>query len=307
MAKKGILILGLPLVWLFLFGLACGGDDDDSNNNNKNNNDDDENPADTPYVPDPFINAAGFGVCDLEASIAFYTDGMGMVVQGERDTPYYHEVTLSSPGDEGYSLVLMDLDDDSDECGYNPDKVVFVVPNVEAARTVALEKGGEATPKLDPEATDITEYPVERNGETVTVRVAMIFDPDRYLVEMVEVTSASNNYFSGFGIGVADLEQAKAFYIDVVGMELNYELQIPGFMDESILRSPREIGLEVVLMQYDPVFDKNYNDLPVKLVFTVSDAAGFADRIAEKNADLIIEKPTHANDMYGYLLEIVEE
>jgi len=295
MTKNGILILGLPVVWLFLFELGCGDSDDEKKND------------DTQYVPDPYVNAAGIGVCDLDASLAFYVDGMGMVVQSERDTAYYHEVTLSSPGDEGYSLVLMDLDDDSNECGYYPDKVVFVVPNVEAARTVALENGGKATPKLDPEASDILEYPFERDGETVTVRVTMIFDPDRYLVEMVEVTSASNNYFSGFGIGVADLEEAKAFYIGVLGMELNYELPVPGLMNESILKSPREIGLEVVLMQYDPVYNKNYNDLPVKLVFTVSNAVAFANRIAVQDPNLIVDEPTYANDIYGYLLEIVEE
>lgn len=296
MNMASTLILGLAVVWLCLFGLGCGNADDD-----------DDDDTSTQYVPKPYVSAAGIGVCNLEASLAFYTTGMGMAVESERDTAFYHEVTLSSPGDSDYSLVLMDLDDDSEECGSNPDKVVFVVPDVEVARAVALENGGLPTPKLDPDAPDITEYEVEQNGEIKTFRVAMIYDPDRYLVEMVEMVSAPNNEFSGIGIGVADLEKAKAFYIDVLGMELDYELPVPNFMDEAILMSPRGMGMEVVLMQYNPIFNKNYENLPVKLVFNVSDAGAFLDRIAEEDADLILDEPTYANDIYGYLIEIVEE
>ena len=322
---KSIQIVVFVLALAALFVLGCD-DDDDGNNNETNDSDSATGDSDTgdgdtgdndtgetkdtattddstdkEYVPQPYVDTVGIGVCDLEASIAFYTDGMGMKLEGESDGPYYHEVRLSSPGDKGSSLILMDLDDDSEECGYYPDKVVFVVPDVEAARATVLEKGGSAA------AEDILEYEVDRDGETVTARVAMMFDPDRYLVEMIEAPSASNKYLSGVGIGVSDLTEAKAFYVDVLGMELDYELQVPNLMDESILKSSREMGMEVVLMQYLPVFNKNYSDLPVKLVFSVSDAAQFENLIAEKDSSLIMDKPNYAKDIYGYLLEIVEE
>jgi hypothetical protein len=39
----------------------------------------------------------------------------------------------------------------------------------------------------------------------------------------------------------------------------------------------------------------------------VSDAAKFADRIEKEDPSLITDNPNYAKDIYGYLLEIVEE
>ena len=118
---------------------------------------------------------------------------------------------------------------------------------------------------------------------------------------------------SAIGIGVSDLEASTDFYVNVMGMEQvrTYELS---YMDEVLLRYP-ENETYIVLMHWTDGSERNYKDLPIKIVQRVADPAALANRIREAGFEVTREpQPSDqvggavvgfALDPDGYTLEIL--
>lgn len=118
------------------------------------------------------------------------------------------------------------------------------------------------------------------------------------------------------GIGVTDLDRSYAFYTEVMGMQLGYELKVPGYADEKIMVFEGGKGSSVVLMDYTDGVERNYRNNPVKLVFYVPDAGGLLERLSAAGYPLVEPaqpRPAFGNaivgfgrDPDGYLIEVVE-
>jgi lactoylglutathione lyase len=124
-------------------------------------------------------------------------------------------------------------------------------------------------------------------------------------------------YLLAGGIGVSDLERSFAFYRDVLGMALRYDLEVPGYANEKVLHFPESKASDVVLMNYIDGKEHNYTRNPVKLVFYVPSAATVVDRVRAQGLDILLEPSPQeafggvtvgfARDPDGYVLEFVED
>lgn len=251
----------------------------------------------------PRMAAAAIGVSDLERSVDFYTRIVGMTEKGRIVDEDKTQVVLAFEESIGSDLILMNYTDGSNpNYAYNPDKVVFYVPDAYAlADAIAAEGFRILTP------------PAPQAGlEDVVVGMAM--DPDGYWVEMVQDPSVTYAYFGAVGIGVSDLEASADFYTRVLGMTEQYRLNIPNLMDEVILQYPHEGGGSgVVLMHF--VAPKNYKDLPIKLTYKVTDFDATMAAIDAEGLEILSGPETKgrkslksyglAKDPDGYLLEIM--
>src|SRR5689334_21507744 len=57
-------------------------------------------------------------------------------------------------------------------------------------------------------------------------------------------------YLAGAGIGVSDLDKSQEFYTTIFGMELRYELPVPGYANERIMYFKEGKGSDVVLINF---------------------------------------------------------
>lgn len=250
----------------------------------------------------PRLGAAAIGVSDLERSVDFYTRVMGMTIKQRILRKGVIQVVLTFNSGKGSDVILMHYTGDADpNYANNPDKLVFYVPDAyDLAEAIAAEGLTILSPPQP--QTDL--------GDVV---VGMAMDPDGYWVEMVQDTSLVDSYLGGVGIGVADLEGSVDFYTRVMGMTEQYRLNIPNFMDEVILQYPYEGGgSALVLMHF--LAPKDYENLPVKLSFMVTDPAETMADIAAEGLDILWAPKgrSHfhpkgyrlARDPDGYLLEL---
>jgi len=124
-------------------------------------------------------------------------------------------------------------------------------------------------------------------------------------------------YLLAGGVGVSDLERSFAFYRDVLGMALRYDLAVPGYANEKILYFPDSKASDVVLMNYIDGKEHNYAKNPVKLVFYVPDATAVIERVRAQGLQILLEPSPQAafgnvtvgfaRDPDGYVLELVED
>ena len=116
------------------------------------------------------------------------------------------------------------------------------------------------------------------------------------------------------GIGVSDLEASRAFYEDTLGMKSIMTFSLD-YMDEIVLAYPKG-GSAIVLMHWTDGSEKNYKNLPVKIVLRVEDPALLAKRIRAAGYEIVREpEPSEAvggavvgfaKDPDGYLIELLE-
>ena len=118
---------------------------------------------------------------------------------------------------------------------------------------------------------------------------------------------------SAVGIGVSDLEASTDFYVNVMGMEKvrTYELS---YMNEVLLRYPDNESY-IVLMHWIDGSERNYKDLPIKIVQRVKDPMALANKIREAGFEVTREpQPSEqvggatvgfALDPDGYTLELL--
>ena len=90
--------------------------------------------------------------------------------------------------------------------------------------------------------------------------------------------SKSPDYLGATGIGVADLEASAAFYKAALGMKELRRITLP-YMDEIILGHDGRVAL--VLMHWTDGSERQYANLPIKLVFYVTDPVAVAGRVVE--------------------------
>jgi lactoylglutathione lyase len=129
--------------------------------------------------------------------------------------------------------------------------------------------------------------------------------------------ASPDTYLLAGGVGVSDLERSFAFYRDVLGMALRYELAVPGYANEKILYFPESKASDVVLMNFIDGKEHNYEKNPVKLVFYVPNAAAVIDKVRAQGLPILLEPSPQeafggvtvgfARDPDGYVLEFVEE
>lgn len=86
----------------------------------------------------------------------------------------------------------------------------------------------------------------------------------------------SPDYLGATGIGVSDLARSAEFYKTALGLQQTQTFKLP-YMDEIVLA--HEGRTAVVLMHWTDGTNPDYRDLPVKLVFYVTDPTAVAARI----------------------------
>ena len=122
----------------------------------------------------PQISGFGINVSDLDRSADFYTRALGLQEKGKYDLGHMLEVLLGSEGD-AVSIFLIKYTDRSEapEIGTGFEKIVLACDDVAAVYERALAEGGTA--QLEP-----------RTIEAMNLTVAMVRDPDGYLIELVK-------------------------------------------------------------------------------------------------------------------------
>ncbi len=124
---------------------------------------------------DPLVLALGFAVSDLQASVDFYTNVMGMKQTGEYDLGTLTEKVMQYSTGHGSAIVLQGYTDMTQR-NYNNNPVIEVHEVTDVAATAErIAKGGGSI--VTPAAPDPT-----LSGRVV----AMAKDPDGYLLELVQ-------------------------------------------------------------------------------------------------------------------------
>ena len=244
----------------------------------------------------PYVTGAGIGVSDLSASTKFYTEALGLTFKYNLDTEVWNENVLADV--RGNSVVIMDFVKERNTQD-NPAKLVFAVKSVTDAVQKVIAAGGKT---FSP--------PTTFAGSTV----ALMLDPDGYLVELIEAPTAPSAVLVGVGVGVSDLDASQDYYTRVLGLRFSRDIDVPGFMDEKELKSPLNKGPSVILMHYEKA--RSYENVPVKIVLAVSDATKFTSVVAaEDPAKLIAPAAPYGNtgykigmaaDLEGTLIEVLE-
>jgi len=131
-----------------------------------------------------------------------------------------------------------------------------------------------------------------------------------------DASTEQESFMGGAGIGITDMDASFAFYSEVLGMSLRYDLPVPGYVNEKILHYPDGKGSDVVLMSYIDDRERNFLNNPVKLVFYVPDAMATVEAIRGRGLEVLSEPAAQAafggaivgfaRDPDGYVLEIVE-
>lgn len=258
----------------------------------------DEGPDRVRQTVQPYVSAAGLGVSDLEAATGFYGDVFGLEVRARFDMPdAWREVVLTDLRGNGISM--MDFAQDA-RTKDNPVKLVFAVPDATKTYARILALGGRG-------------YSAPRRVEGTLAAIA--YDPDGYLLQLVEIPSARGAVLITVGIGVSDLDVSAAYYTRVLGMRSRFDIEVPGLTQERELVSPLMRGPSIVLMHYENP-NKSYRDVPAKIVLRVPDARAYARTIEEDDASRLVREPAPygdtgltvgvARDLEGYYVEFVE-
>lgn len=123
----------------------------------------------------------------------------------------------------------------------------------------------------------------------------------------------SPDFLGATGIGVSDLQASAAFYKAALGLQEVRTFKLD-YMDEIVLA--HEGRNAVVLMHWTDGSARNYKDVPVKLVFYVTDPVGVADRIRQAGGRITLEPAPIASlggaivglakDPDGYVIELLQ-
>lgn len=123
----------------------------------------------------------------------------------------------------------------------------------------------------------------------------------------------SADYITATGIGVSDLEASAAFYKAALGMTEVRRFHLD-HMDEIVLA--HEGRNAVILMHWTDGSEQNYRDVPVKLVFYVTDPKALAERVRAAGGRITHEPTPNAGmggavialgkDPDGYVVELIQ-
>ncbi len=129
------------------------------------------------------------------------------------------------------------------------------------------------------------------------------------------------SYLGAGGVGVSDLAKSLDFYTSVIGLALDYNLPVAGYVNEDILyfkQSPNTRYSDVVIGNYLYTSrPHNYVNNPDKLVFHVPSAKTMIDAVRAKGLAILTEAAAdaalggsivgRAMDPDGYTLEFIED
>jgi lactoylglutathione lyase len=123
----------------------------------------------------------------------------------------------------------------------------------------------------------------------------------------------SPDFLTAVGIGVSDLARSEDFYSRVLGMKRTGVFKLD-YMDEVMLA--HEGRSAVVLMHWTDGSARNYRDVPVKLVFYVTDPKGMIEAIRAEGLAITHEPAPNAGlggavvglakDPDGYVVELIQ-
>lgn len=123
----------------------------------------------------------------------------------------------------------------------------------------------------------------------------------------------SEDFITGTGIGVSDLERSAQFYESALGMKRTMSFKLD-HMDEIVLNHAGRNA--VILMHWTDGSKPNYRDLPIKLVFYVTDPNAVSAKIAASGGSITMPASASANmggaliamckDPDGYVVELIQ-
>jgi catechol 2,3-dioxygenase-like lactoylglutathione lyase family enzyme len=265
-----------------------------------------------------YLCGAGVGVNNLEASVSFYKAVFGMRELARIQRADRNEVVLDSADSRGSRLVLMNFTDGSvRNYSQNPGKIVFYVRDATLLETIrtAFVTAGASKPRP----------PFTSLGSTISFGR----DLDGNLIEIATSSSATHSYLSAIGVGVSNLSQARAFYVDTLDMMADARIRLSpslpvGFIpvpalpaiaasgtepdypaipayNEYILLSKAGRGSAVVIMNHPAPAVMNYTNNPIKLTLRVNDPTAYAQRItsAAVPGATVTRAPAPATDLGG--------
>ena len=262
-----------------------------------------DNGAAPPPPPEPspptsaatYLEAVGIGVSDLDAALDFYRNGLGMR-EIQRLTRHDRiEVFMESADRRGSHILLMKFTDGiGRNYQQNLGKLVFYVRDADAFASRFENAGGRITAP----PTALPEY-----GGTL---VGFGRDPDNNLIEMMGVPSVTDSFLAAVGIGVSDLEAARAFYVDELGFRQLMHLPIPGMYNEYILQGYG--GSALVLMNWTNGAPHNYQDNPVKMEIRSIAPAAFAEAVERAGGELLqVPEVTDDPGLEGEIIGIAKD
>ena len=127
------------------------------------------------------IHISGFGinVADLDRSVEFYTHALGLQEKMKFDAGELHEVFVAGDGDRPAILLVKHAERaDAPEPGSGFEKIVLVTDDVDALHERVVARGG-------------TSFRAPWNMADLGIRVALVRDPDGYLIELIEQQSGA--------------------------------------------------------------------------------------------------------------------
>jgi lactoylglutathione lyase len=125
------------------------------------------------------VHISGFGinVDDLDRSAEFYTKALGLQEKMKLDLGEMHEVMVAGEGDSASILLVKHSErTGAPESGSGYEKIVLLTDDVDAAHERAAANGG--TSVKEP-------WDLAKMG----IRVALVRDPDGYLIELIQQQS----------------------------------------------------------------------------------------------------------------------
>jgi predicted enzyme related to lactoylglutathione lyase len=125
-------------------------------------------------APEPFFIGLGFGVTDLDASVAFYENGFGMIPTLPYNSADLVEQTMQYPTGGGAGLALQHYNMTTHTYVNNPVKFVSYVPDLGAFVTKITGAGGKVVQAA---------APMPAYGGKLG---AVLTDPDGYVIELVQ-------------------------------------------------------------------------------------------------------------------------
>lgn len=242
----------IPAILALLVALVLSGCEWELFDKEKRGQDDDDDP---PEIASQ-VTGLELGVSDLTLSVPVYNDGLGMRIASDVTTDNSRRITLVSPNSPfPATLTLIEFTDGlGRNLQDNPGKLVFYTPNAEILANRFDLAGGR-----------ITLPPAEQEGFGV---VGFGRDPDNNLIEIVEAPQVSINLLGAVGLGVSDLDAARDFYRDQVGLTERDFIALDSY-DEYIMGTPEgRRSLSLVLMHWNDDVERRYqgNETSLRLV-----------------------------------------
>jgi lactoylglutathione lyase len=260
-------------------------------------------------LPAPRIAFVSFAVSDIEKSLAFYVEQIGMDELGRRDLASgTTEVAVGFADDPAAAgLLLLSSPDQNGAIQHGTAYSRFGLTVDDAAALVMTLQSAGVTIMTRPTRT-----------ASLGLTYAMIRDPDGYLIELIEndmevLPDLPRIGFVSFNI--ADETKTMAFYVDLLGMRRTGEYVIGNGTTEIFVGFPDAAGATALVLLADPgrsaalMHDDAFNSFGMRVtdldgLLTRAGTEGF--KVAEPSSRDEARRLQHAaiEDPDGFMLEL---